>query len=365
MEGKTCRRRFVWLAPILIFGPAHIWSQISRSSLLRAYRDDDPFPSLEGSFNSSASYLIISKPQNSISISIIRQMQPATVIVAYPPSEANHVATARSKRIGQSTEFCAFDPFGDSSKAVRENFQACLNVLPQKIDGVIFNAYGAVGDGTLSQHSNLVHYKLTSHLHILQALMDQHRLTSDARIIFVGSESARGLPKMGFPVPQLGNSVDSIRSFLTGTAYDQETYRWEPAYADISAMLVLYVNSLAQSLPEMYFAVVSPGMTEESLSADNSPNPSLLWRLQLWTFRNLLFGLLYRWEIAKSSVQGASLVLAALLPSYTYPSGTFVGALGGTGGPVGDQSQLTGSRMFRDEELQKLVYQAVQHHMRS
>jgi hypothetical protein len=293
---------------------------------------------------------------------MVQQLYPSNIFWVYPSSDEDQIAAIK-ERAPPSAQFCAFDPIGETPEQIKENFKGCLNKLPTSIDGVIFNPYGAVGDGSLLQHRKLVQYKLTSPLVVLQILINKARLKPSARVLFVGSESARGLPQMGFPVPQLGESVASVRAFLTGDAYADETYRWEQAYGDLSAVLVLYIKYLSTLRPKLYFAVVSPGMTDESFRADNSPNRSLLWRLQLWAFRNLLFGWLCRCEIAKTSSQGASVLLNALLPEYSYSSGTFVGAMSGTGGPVGDQSMLPGGKMFLDERLQALVFEAVQQHM--
>ena len=353
-------RWIVWLAPVLLLVIAQ------RSTLIfmnpPPTSSDDHFRLL-ASFNSTATYLLVSKPQNLISINILQKLDPATVYWAYPPSEADYVTTGMAKT-PESTQFCEFDPFGETRQQVMGNFMECLKKLPTLIDGVIINLYGAVGDGTLSQHAMLVQQKLTTPLEVLQILIDQTRLTTNARIVFSGSESARGLPRLGFPVPQLGESVESIRSLLSGDAYEASTYRWESAYADLSAVLVLHLKHLSTLQPHLYMAVVSPGMTDESLRAENSPaRSSLFWRWQLWAYRNLFFGVLSRWEIAKTSAQGANLLLNGLSPEYSYSSGAFVAAMSGTGGPVGDQTLLPGGKMFLDERLQKLAYEAVQQHM--
>ena len=352
---KRMGRWIVWLAPVFLVLIAKSWHDPRPAS------SDDLFPLL-ASFNRKATYLLVSKPQNMISINMLQKMDPATVYWAYPPSEAVHVATSQVA-FPESIQFCVFDPFGETREQFIGNFMECLNKLPTLIDGVIFNLYGAVGDGSLWQHSMLVQQKLTTPLEVLQILIDQARLTPNARIVFSGSESARGFPQMGFPVPQLGENVESIRSFLSGTAYEAATYRWESAYADLAAVLVLYVKHLSTLRPELYFAVVSPGMTDESFRADNSPNHSFSWRLQLWVFRNLLFGMLCRQEIAKTSAQGANLIVNALSPEYSFSSGAFVGSMSGTGGPVGDQTQLPDGKMFLDERLQTLAYEAVRQHM--
>ncbi len=347
-------RWFLWVCPILLLWFAGVWIGSPLPTSKSSHR---PI----GSFNVSSVYLLISKPQNAISVELIQQLQPATVYVAYPPSEEQHVRPAQQQLLlSTPAQWCPYDPFGDK-QTNQKKAQACLHIIPSQIDGVIFNSYGAVGDGTIYQHSGLVGYKLLGNLALLHILLDHGRLKDGARIFFVGSESARGLPKMGFQVPNLGTSIESIQSYLTGSVYSTEVlYRWEQAYADLCAILVLYVKQLAKVYPQYYFGVISPGMTEESLNPNNSPNPSWTWRIQLWSFRNIFFPLLQHWEIAKTAREGASLLAHALLDwEEDYPSGTFVGAKNGTGGPLYDQSLLEGGKMFQDKHLQQITYQAV------
>jgi hypothetical protein len=179
---------------------------------------------------------------------------------------------------------------------------------------------------------------------------------------------------MGFSVPNLGTSIESIQAHLTGSIYSSSSpsssnsvsetvtpYRWEQAYGDLCAILVLYIKHLAKLYPQYYLAIISPGMTEESLQPHNSPDPSWTWRFQLWMYRTILFPWLQRAEIAKTSYDGARLLARGLvMEDWEYPSGTFVGAKSGTGGPVCDQSILEGGKMFRDATLQELAYKAVQ-----
>jgi hypothetical protein len=82
--------------------------------------------------------------------------------------------------------------------------------------------------------------------------------------------------------------------------------------------------------------------------------------------------LLQRWEIAKTSEEGALLMVRALLGlspgqstrlSWEYPTGTFVGAKSGTGGPISDQTTLEGGKMFLDEALQDTVFETVQQYL--
>jgi hypothetical protein len=348
--------------------------------------------------HTESTYLIVSKPQNSLTLAVIRQLYPASIYVAYPPSEEQHILAARRKLKSWALDeedrvhWCPFDPFGPKEN-VKDSVQTCLEAIGSSkeeapsLDGVLFNSYGAVGDGTANEKTGLlplVEYKLVGNLILLNSVLDQAFLKAAARVIFVGSESARGLPKMGFPVPDLGSTVESIQSYLTGTAYLQQndhtssslsssTYRWEQAYADLCAIAVLYVRRLARDYPQIYFGVVSPGMTDESLNPENSPSPSLTWRMQLFFFRRVIFALLQKWEIAKTVDEGAQLLVRALLATiitqptnfaWEYPSGTFVGAKGGTGGPICDQTILAGGEMYLEQHLQDLAFQAVEPYLR-
>lgn len=350
--------------------------------------------------SSSSVYIIISKPQNSLTLAAIKQLYPASIYVAYPPSEEHHLAAARvhlaATGLKLQVQWCPFEPFGPR-ETVQINMAPCLESIRSrhpdsitKVDGILFNSYGSVGGGLANHETTgllpLAEYKLIGNLIFLHALLDQHPsvLKDNARIIFVGSESARGLPKMGFPVPDLGSTVQSIQSFLTGSAYGQSRqndpeqsstngvdttlYRWEQAYANLCAITILYMRRLARDYPQYYFGAVSPGMTEESFNPDNLPSPSSLWRIRLFVFHRVLFQLLQRWEIAKTSEEGAFLLVRGLLGwqyeksgslSWDYPSGAFVGAKSGTGGPICDQTTLEGGKMFLNQTLQDLAFEAV------
>ena len=265
--------------------------------------------------------------------------------------------------------------------------------------------------------------------------------TAALRIILVGTEAARGLPKMGIPVPSFRDETESsVRdrlvqnqtnggSTLTTTAHTPT--QWESEYAEISALSVLYFKALqvfsspskppakvvakktstttvgavsgslgfvtADSTPDLYFGVVSPGMTSESLNIVHVPEPArtLSFRLKLWLCRTRwVFDWLRRCEIAKTTDEAGALLVCALLngavaddddrsgrPSVpnaehgeadryngtssnalgtgseggkesrcrlrwddVYPGGSFVGALSGTGGPLCEQSRLVYNR---------------------
>lgn len=327
-------------------------------------------------------YVIVTKPQNSLSISTIRQLQPAKIYLAYPSSEEEAAEDATKRLKAEKIEdvtLCVFDPFGRKEK-VQTSAKECIKKIKQQgtIDGVLFNPYGCVGDGTPQSESGLLElaeYKLIGNVIFLQALFSEGLLKEGSRVIFAGTESARGLPKMGFPVPDLGTTPESVEAFLTGAAYliqndpsdatneaadPKSTFKWEHAYADLSAIGVLFMSSMAKRHPNIYFGTISAGMTQESLDPKHVPNPTLGFTMQMFIFRYLMFPLLRRWEIAQDVDDGAAYFQRALTgENWEYASGTFVGAKGGTGGPICDQATLSGGEVFLNESMQEMAYTVV------
>ncbi len=217
------------------------------------------------------------------------------------------------------------------------------------------------------------------------------------RIIVVGTEAARGLPKMGIPVPDFRGATEStIRNKLlldvadsNNEASHSDSRDWEVKYAEMNALLVLYLKAMEAELKsqseksaatithssnpegELYMGIVSPGMTPESFNIAHVPESgrTLAFRSKLWLCRRgWIFNWLQKCEIAKTTQDAGSLLARALLngPIDTncrdglrwddvYPSGSFVGAQSGTGGPLCEQSFLlynaTGNKVSLFEDL--------------
>ena len=238
--------------------------------------------------------------------------------------------------------------------------------------------------------------------------------TPSLRIITVGTEAARGLPGMGIPVPNLKDATDSIirkKLLLDGPFHSESRSNWEEKYAEMSALAVLYFKALETktqtAIHNLYLGTISPGMTPESFNIAHVPRAAriLAFRIKLWLCRRRwVFEFLQKCEIAKSTEQAGSLLATALLnaPIDTnqkpndskqsrekvqwddlYPSGSFVGAKSGTGGPLCEQSLLvynaTNNKVslassdesefhgkeekmnfLANQQLQDLVYQTVQ-----
>jgi hypothetical protein len=294
----------------------------------------------------------------------------------------------------------------DGRDVTEDNNNKAVHDGPYCVRGILFNPYGYVDDewvvhnGDNQVATSLVHYKLLSTAILIDTLKelatarmrkrDVDAIASSSsshcllafgmRVIAVGSEAARGLPKMGFPVPTLANTYDSMKDFLTRrTSLPKSTLgsSWETIYAQLCAIQVLYFKALASG--EMcpgrmtdptsnhcwYYGVVSPGMTQESLDVRHVPLPdrTLAFRIKMFLCRYILFPILQKMEIAKSVKEAGQYLTAALLGTnddFDYPNGAFVGAQSGTGGPMCEQTLLEGGRQLADYEIQQLAYQVVQ-----
>ena len=320
-----------------------------------------------------------------------------------------------------------FDPFGNPS-SIRKSCETCLtgiqrellqfmaaesnaasnDTLSAKINlrGILFNPYGCPPTDTdrsqkaiLPNHSlsPVGSYKLLS-IAIFTDLALSTRSTTiqipvadiektqdykssaidnideetpSLRIIIVGTEAARGLPKMGIPIPNLMDATDSIirkKLLLDLPSHSDTSSNWEEKYAEMSALAVLYFKALKTktqtAIHNLYLGTVSPGMTPESFNITHVPRAArtLAFRIKLWLCRRKwVFEFLQKCEIAKSIEEAGSILATALLnaPIETnkkpndskqsretvqwddvYPSGSFVGAKSGTGGPLCEQSLL-------------------------
>ncbi len=315
------------------------------------------------------------------------------------------------------------DPFGNPSR-IRKSCQNCLTAIQRELlqsmvsesthgslsakinlRGILFNPYGCPPtENNLPNHSlsPLGAYKLLSIAIFTDLAFANRAITIEVprdevetiqdcsssiidnaggdtqspplRIITVGTEAARGLPKMGIPVPNLTNASEALlwkKLLLYDESPHSESVDWEEKYAEMNALVVLYFKALQTQVQHttknLYLGIVSPGMTPESFNIVHVPKAArtLAFRLKLWLCRRKwVFDWLQKSEIAKSTTHAGKILATALLNAPidanpksndaneqksneaivrwddVYSSGSFVGAQSGTGGPLCEQSLL-------------------------
>jgi hypothetical protein len=333
-------------------------------------------------------------------------------------SSSNNVNNDAQEQRGTTTvRFCYVDSYdGSSFQETRKSMLKCLHSIEENctdqventttttrsskmtLRGILFNPYGfpttTTTTTTTTKRSSstteqqvdllpLARYKVISVAIFIDVILQQRlrrrreqqqqqhndknyvlQYSSRLRMIAVGSEAARGLPKMGFPIPyklSLGDHHDGsvgdtkqrkestvITDILSGKAFQNnnnnnddgedeplstssttktKTTTWESEYSHICAIAVLYFKRLA-ALSESstktwidrlygddYYGVVSPGMTQESLQVRHVPigGRTVFFRIKMVLCRTVLFGWLRKLEIAKTIDDGAALLVDALL----------------------------------------------------
>jgi hypothetical protein len=315
-------------------------------------------------------YVVVTKPQNLVGIETARQLaalaETSKIYIACPRTgkEQTTEAVANLNQDQNIFRLTWFDPFGSKEKVADSALKLIESIQETHIDGILLNPYGAGSDneGIVRPESGVIELaelKVVGNTILVNLLLEKGLLGEGSRVLYSSSESARGLPKLGIPVPKLEPTIESFVSHMDGSGY-VKPFQWMYAYAYLSCILALHVAAMARKHPQVYFTVASPGMTQDSFNTDNVPSPTIGFKIQMFLYLHLFLPLLKKYEIAQDYTDAAKLFLKAMTGTgWEYPSGTFVAAKSGTGGPVCDQFEVPNGQIFRDETMQDLAYAAV------
>jgi hypothetical protein len=258
-----------------------------------------------------------------------------------------------------------FDPFGSKVKVSDSALKLIETIEETHIDATLLNSNGAGSDneGIARPESGdieLAEHKLVGTGILVNLLLEKGLLGEGSRVLYSSSESAQELPKMGFPAPKLEPTIQPFVSHMDGSGYETKPFQWQHAYAYICCILALYVAAMARKHPKVYFTVVSPGITQDSFNTDDTPAPTIGLRIKLILYLHFFLSLLKKYDIAQDYTDAAKRFLQAMTGTeWEYPSGTFVAAKSGTGGPVCDQFEVPNGQGFRDITMKDLTYEAV------
>ena len=260
---------------------------------------------------------------------------------------------------GAHVEFVPYESPLQLDMAIREN----------KIDGILINKHGCNspqdGRGETDELGLLpfAKHKLVDNANLINRFMQSGKLQKGSRVIVSGSEAARGIPSMGFPIPSFGEPADvkTFMSCMDGTGFKHDA---NMGYSYHMAMSALMIKAIARQRPDIYFASVSPGFTRDSLRPGNVAGvPSFVYVAQF--AMSLMFPILKLFGVGYSCNAAADRFVDALVNdnSWKYPNGTAVGAMEGVSGPFGDQTSVPSGEFLGDEKLQDLALQAVSQYM--
>jgi NAD(P)-dependent dehydrogenase (short-subunit alcohol dehydrogenase family) len=213
-----------------------------------------------------------------------------------------------------------------------------LATLKAPVDALIMNAGGAGGTTPMALTKDGVSYifaqNVLGHAALLEGMLEAGLLTKAA--LFLGSEGARGVPKMGIKRPALPtSSPDEFAAIATGAAYAGQKLDVFSVYGAVKFVGVLWMADMARKYPNIRILSVSPGGTQGTEAANSLPGGMRFFYNNIYMpVLAPMFGLAHSLKIgAKRIVDG--LVDQSLL------SGHFYGAKANTlTGPLVDQSEI-------------------------
>ncbi|USD64291.1 SDR family NAD(P)-dependent oxidoreductase [Vibrio sp. SCSIO 43136] len=179
--------------------------------------------------------------------------------------------------------------------------------LTAPIDAVVLNAGGMGGqqpnqltkDGvTMIFASNVL-----GHVVLVNELIKHQLVTST--ILYAGSETARGIPKMGIAKPELSNSsVDEFASIANGSKFGAKADPMD-IYGTIKLTGALWMASMSRQHPHLRFITMSPGGTTGTNGMDDLPFAKKVFFKYIGSVLMPMFGMMHSVEKgAKRYVDG-------------------------------------------------------------
>jgi NAD(P)-dependent dehydrogenase (short-subunit alcohol dehydrogenase family) len=218
------------------------------------------------------------------------------------------------------------------------NVKSALNGLQEPIDALVMNAGGSGGKTPLHLTrdgvTEIFAANVLGHVALFEGLVASGRLKKTA--VYLGSEAARGVPKMRMKRPALPtSSPEDFADVITGRDFAGKSFDGALAYAEVKYVAALWMAYQASVHPNLRIITMSPGNTQGTEIANGMPTAvRLLMKYVMMPIVAPLMGM------AHSLQTGASRIVAGLTDS-TLKSGVFYGSGAQTlTGPVMNQSEI-------------------------
>ena len=157
-----------------------------------------------------------------------------------------------------------------------DSVRAAVAALTAPLDAVVMNAGGNGGptpqaltaDGVTQMFASNV----LGHVVLLESLIDQGKLSGVA--VYLGSEAARGVPKLRIPRPQFAtSSADELATVIDGSYYTDRKYQSSLDYGQSKYIAALWMAALARQHPDLRLITMSPGNTAGTEGLSGAPAP--------------------------------------------------------------------------------------------
>ena len=154
--------------------------------------------------------------------------------------------------------------------------RAGLAAINGSLDALVMNA-GVIGDKKLMNLTadgvtTLFATNVLGHAVLLEGLLTEDRLGEVA--VFVGSEAARGIPKIRMKRPSFAStSADELATVIDGSYFDGKKFEPSLAFSQVKYIGALWMAYLARQYPHLRLITVSPGNTTGTQAPDGLKLP--------------------------------------------------------------------------------------------
>lgn len=227
--------------------------------------------------------------------------------------------------------------------------------LSEPVDAVVMNAGGVGGEEPLrltpEGATSVFAANVLGHAALLDALLAERKLTSAA--VYVGSEAARGVPKLMIKRPTFStSSTDEFAAVIDGSYYRDRKLNVMFAYAQVKYLAALWMAAFARRHPELRCVTISPGNTTGTEASEEMPLRERILMSHVVPRIGPALGISHPLET------GARRLVDGVLED-RYRDGVFYASRGGgVTGPVVDQVDVRPE--FADHTVQDNAYEAMQ-----
>lgn len=230
-----------------------------------------------------------------------------------------------------------------------ESCRKAAEELDTPVDGIVLNAGGGGGtDPTKLTGDGVMHIfaiNVLGHVHLVDLLLENGKLSKGGSVMYVASFAARGAPEVGAARPPIAEgSIEEWTTVVNGQKFaDNKNYT--DIYGSVKLMGALWTMSMARRHPEMRFITVDPGMARGT-----SGTATLPW-YQRWTMESAMWVMQVLGR-AHSVDVGAQRYVDVLLNHDDFKTGIWWGSKKGLTGEIADQErhwpEIIGSESAQD-----------------
>lgn len=233
--------------------------------------------------------------------------------------------------------------------------RVALDALNQPVDVLIMNAGGMGGKTPLALTSagvtNIIASNVLGHAALLEGMISAGLLKETA--IYVSSEAARGIPKLGIKRPSVpGGSMEGFVSICNGSFFKTNKFDIMSAYAQAKYIGALWMSEVARRNPALRLLSISPGNTSGTDAPRDLPVPMrIMTKYVVMPFLGPLLGIVHGVQ------QGAGRLVNAIDDGALKSGGFYASRAKDVIGPLVEQSGISpelGNPVFQANAWQAL-----------